>query len=108
MAGEGQEMAPVMHKFMHKIAGDESKGTLLGADKIDRNGCQNAGEDKPGENLADWDWNRPSCRNLSEALHVLPREKMPGSLSHDSDTVRVAATAVNAAKVRAMATFDLA
>jgi hypothetical protein len=92
MAGKAEEMAPIMHKFMHKIAGDESNGALLGANEIDRNERQNYSEE---------DW--PGYRNLSEALHVLPNEKTSGSLSHDCDTVGAAAAAVNAAKVRAAA-----
>lgn len=98
MTGKGQEMAPIMHKFMHKIAGDESKRALLGADEIDRNQRQNAGEEEPGDNFPEGYWNRPCCWRLCEALHVLPRAKMPGSLSRDSDTVGVAAPAVNTAK----------
>ncbi len=98
MAGKGQEMTPVVHKFMHKITGDEGKRALLGADEIDRNQRQNAGEEEPGDNFPEGYWNGPCCRRLCEALHVLPTAKMPGSLSRDSDTVGAAAPAVNTAK----------
>jgi hypothetical protein len=103
MAGKAEEVAPIMHKFMHKIAGDESNGALLGANEIDRNERQNNSEEEPRDNVPQRYWNWPGCRNLSEALHVLPNEKTSGSLSHDCDTVGAAAAAVNAAKVRAAA-----
>jgi hypothetical protein len=70
MTGKGQEMAPIMHKFMHKIAGDESKGTLLGADEIKRNERQNARENEPRQNFANRDWSWPACRTKSDAAHV--------------------------------------
>src|SRR5215472_14033143 len=66
MAGKGQKMTPVVHKFMHKIAGDESKRALLGADEIDRNQRQNAGEEEPGDNFPEGYWNRPCCWRLCE------------------------------------------
>jgi hypothetical protein len=72
MTGEGQEMAPVMHKFMDVMTGDKRRRALLGPDEIDQEEGENSGECGPRENLAEWDWKRPGCRSMDKASHVLP------------------------------------
>jgi hypothetical protein len=72
MTGEGQEMAPVMHKFMDVMTGDKRRRALLGPDEIDQEEGENSGECGPKENLAEWDWKRPGCRSMDKASHVLP------------------------------------
>jgi putrescine transport system substrate-binding protein len=103
MAGEGQEMAPVMDKFMDKIAGNERKGPLLGADEINRNECENADKRKPRKNFAKGDGDRPSRRNKNVATHTQPQGTATGRARHGYGPVRVAASvlAVNALSERA-------
>src|SRR5580693_7650401 len=72
MTGEGQEMAPVMHILMDVMSGNQRRRALLGADEIDQEERENSGECGPTENLADRDWNRPGCRSMDKAVHVLP------------------------------------
>jgi quercetin dioxygenase-like cupin family protein len=72
MTREGQEMTPVMHKFMDVMAGNQRRRALLGAYKIDEQERENSGEYGPRQNLAEWDWNRPGCRSLDKVAHVLP------------------------------------
>jgi hypothetical protein len=36
VAGEAEEMAPVVHKFMHIPAGKDRRGAFLDTDKINR------------------------------------------------------------------------
>jgi hypothetical protein len=72
MTGEGQEMAPVMHIFMDVMAGDQRRRALLGAKKIDQEEREKSGECQPWENFADGNWNRPGCRSMDKAVHVLP------------------------------------
>ena len=61
-----------MHIFMDIMAGDQRRRALLGADEIDQEERENSGECGPRENLADRDWNRPGCRSMDKAVHVLP------------------------------------
>jgi len=61
-----------MHIFMNVMAGDQSRCALLGADEIDQEERESSGKCQPRENLAEWDWNRPSCRSMDKAVHVLP------------------------------------
>ncbi len=61
-----------MHKFMDVMAGDQRRRALFGPDEIDQEERENSGECGPRENLAEWDWNRPDCRSMDKAVHVLP------------------------------------
>ena len=72
MTGEGQEMAPVMHKFMDVMTRDQRRRALFGPDEIDQEKRENSGKCRPRENFADRDWNRPGCRSMDNAIHVLP------------------------------------
>jgi hypothetical protein len=48
VAGETEQMPPVMHEFVHIHAADERSGALLGSDEIDRQQKKKAGEDCQG------------------------------------------------------------
>jgi len=61
-----------MHIFMDVMAGDQRRRALLGAKKIDREEREKSGECQPWENFADGNWNRPGCRSMDKAVHVLP------------------------------------
>jgi hypothetical protein len=87
MAGEGQDMAPVMDKFMDKIAGNESKGALLGSNEINRYDCENAEKSKPGKYFAKGYRNRPSRRNKNVAAHIRPQAKVTGYTRHGGGNV---------------------
>jgi len=44
VAGEGEEMASIVHKFMHIHAGKDRRGAFLNTDKVNRqkqNCCEN-------------------------------------------------------------------
>lgn len=73
MAGEGQEMAPIMKKFMDEVARQESKASLLGANEIIRNDRENAGEDEPRKNLAQRNCNRPDSLDKNVGAHIRPQ-----------------------------------
>jgi hypothetical protein len=61
-----------MYKFMDVMAGDQRRRALLGPDEIDQEERKNSAECGPRENVADRDWNRPGCRSMDKAVHVLP------------------------------------
>jgi len=61
-----------MHILMDVMSGNQRPRALLGADEIDQEERENSGECGPRENLADRDWNRPGCRSMDKAVHVLP------------------------------------
>ena len=61
-----------MHRFMDIMAGNQRRRALLGSDEIDQEERKNSSECGPRENLAEWDWNRPGCRSMDKASHVLP------------------------------------
>jgi hypothetical protein len=105
MTREGQEMTPVMHKFMDVTAGNQRRRALLGAYKIDEQERENSGEYGPRQNLAEWDWNRPGCRSLDKVAHVLPYSHLRVPLGRgsradgmpESGTLGAAGLSVNAA-----------
>ena len=61
-----------MHKFMDVMPGDQRRRALLGPDEIEHEECENSGERCPRKNFADRDGNRPGCRGMDNAVHVLP------------------------------------
>jgi putrescine transport system substrate-binding protein len=92
-------MAPIMDKFMDEIAGNESKGALLGGDEINRYDCENAEKNKPGKYFAKGNRNRPGRRNKNVAAHIRPQAKVTGYTRHGNVAARV--QAVNALSRRA-------
>ena len=58
MAGEAEKVAAVMHEFVDAGAGEQRGRTLLGADEIKRHEAEQAGEDRPGQQLAERDSHR--------------------------------------------------
>src|SRR5262249_13358891 len=51
VAGEAEQVAPVMHEFVHVHAGDDRGGAFLDADEIDHRQQEHA-EDEPGHDVA--------------------------------------------------------
>jgi len=62
VAGEAQDMAGVVHEFMHIRAVEQGCRPLLKANEIDAKQEQQAGEDRPGQNIAERDRNRLDTR----------------------------------------------
>jgi hypothetical protein len=69
---KSHDVSAIVQKFMQIMAGDERRRALFGANEIDDKESQNTGECGPKENLAGGDWNRPGCRSMDKAAHVLP------------------------------------
>src|SRR3984957_3319121 len=59
VAGEAEEMAAVVHKFMHIHALDDRSRALLRADEIDAEQANEAAENDPGKHFANWDRSGP-------------------------------------------------
>jgi hypothetical protein len=52
VAGEAQEVASVMNKFVNHVAWDQGSGSLLGADEIEREQEKQSAEDEPRPQFA--------------------------------------------------------
>ena len=53
MAGEGEQVAAIMHEFMDIHAGDERRRSLLRTDEINRQQQDEPGENRPWQKLSD-------------------------------------------------------
>ena len=70
VAGEAEQMAAVVHEFMHVHALDDRSRAFLRADEIDAEQANKAGENDPGKQFANWDRSGPrgggsKCRSCS-------------------------------------------
>ena len=59
VARKAEQVPSVMHEVVHRMAGDQGGGALLGADDVDQQRRQDRAEDCPGRQRAQ----RDRCRN---------------------------------------------
>jgi hypothetical protein len=70
MTGKTEKVSAVVEELMDIHARDQRRGSLLGADKIDRDQEEEAAEDGPGHDFAGWDGDWAGMGSKNDIGHI--------------------------------------
>jgi hypothetical protein len=70
MTGKTEKVSAVVEELMDIHARDQRRGSLLDADKIDRDQEKEAAEDGPGHDFAGWDGDRAGMGSKNDIGHI--------------------------------------